>query len=172
MADKYTLLGCYVDNRTNRTLPVQPVPAYRTNCAQVCHDFCNTPQLQAMFFGLEYGTECWCGTKGNHDNSTFQLAASPDECSYKCPADPTESCGGDFRLSLYSIRDPTPVDLPTSPPGVPPPGGRLLLRRCLAEGTAVRVRLVPQVRKTGAAVCHGPLAEGRSLGSAWQPLSS
>ncbi|KAK6859653.1 heme peroxidase [Apiospora arundinis] len=122
MADPpYTLLGCYVDSKANRTLPVFFTAASETINASMCHAFCNTPEFQAVYFGLEYGMECWCGAKRDADNSTFQLANPQSECDLKCNSSSTgEMCGGNWRLSLYRILDPVQVDPPSS--GMPPPG--------------------------------------------------
>ncbi|KAK8000448.1 wsc domain-containing protein [Apiospora arundinis] len=110
----YALLGCYVDSKANRTLPVFFTAASETINASMCHAFCNTPELQAVYFGLEYGMECWCGAKRDADNSTFQLANPQSECDLKCNSSSTgEMCGGNWRLSLYRILDPVQVDPPS-----------------------------------------------------------
>ncbi|KAK7961907.1 heme peroxidase [Apiospora aurea] len=117
MGDPYTLLGCYVDQSPNRTLPVTAYQHMTTNRATVCHALCNAPEYGATLFGLEYGAECYCGAGDPH---TFQKAASPAECGTPCPANASEMCGGDWRLSLYRIRDTT---LDPSPAATAPPTG-------------------------------------------------
>ncbi|KAK8016651.1 hypothetical protein PG993_014840 [Apiospora rasikravindrae] len=117
MGDPYTLLGCYVDQSPNRTLPHTAFQGMPTNCATVCHALCNAPEYQATYFGLEYGTECYCG---GGDLATFQQAASPAECNKPCPANASEMCGSDWRLSLYRILDTT---LNPSPAATAPPAG-------------------------------------------------
>ncbi|KAK8061841.1 WSC-domain-containing protein [Apiospora phragmitis] len=121
MPDPFTLLGCFVDQSPNRTLAHTAFQGHDTNCALVCHDICNTPQYQATYFGLEYGTECYCGSG---DLAAFPRAGSPAECNKPCPANASEMCGSDWRLSLYRILDTT-VDPSSSPTATPGPSSTL-----------------------------------------------
>jgi hypothetical protein len=73
-------------------------------CAAACSGF--------KFFGVEYRRECWCG----NTLDAGSLPAPAEECKYACPADPTQSCGGDGRLNLFtygSPTTPTPTPVPT-----------------------------------------------------------
>ncbi|KAK8075527.1 hypothetical protein PG997_010190 [Apiospora hydei] len=118
MGDPYTLLGCYVDQSPNRTLPTTAYQRMPTNRATVCHALCNAPEYRATLFGLEYGAECYCGAG---DPASFQKAASDAECDRPCPANASEMCGGDWRLSLYRIRDTT-LDPSPAVTAAPPTG--------------------------------------------------
>lgn len=69
-------------------------------CAAKCAGF--------PLFGLEYHSECYCGTKlQDGSQKTSQL-----ECPYSCPGDRTQSCGGDLRLNLYEFEAKS-IDEPT-----------------------------------------------------------
>ena len=45
---------------------------------------------------LHTGNECWCGDSASEDSVT---AAS--ECSSPCTGDPTQICGGPWRLNVF-----------------------------------------------------------------------
>lgn len=52
-----------------------------------------------MFKGLEYQTECYCGSKNNLQNIQTLEEQKCDE--YDCPGNPAETCGGYAALSVY-----------------------------------------------------------------------
>lgn len=86
-------VGCAVDNAgfgLGRTLP-----GAMTNSpdmtVQKCLDFCGG---SSQYVGLEYGTECYCGSP-----SDITIGASG--CNTKCGGDPTQVCGGNWKLSVY-----------------------------------------------------------------------
>ena len=55
------------------------------------------------FAGVEYGNECHCGDSFNVDN---EPVAAPDaECNVPCAGDVGLSCGGGFRIQLYTALD-------------------------------------------------------------------
>jgi hypothetical protein len=58
--------------------------------------------------GLEYSSECYCGTylKGNAETSREAI------CDMQCSGDPTEICGGSNHLSLFRVPD---YDTPAIP---------------------------------------------------------
>ncbi|THC88547.1 hypothetical protein EYZ11_012008 [Aspergillus tanneri] len=64
-----------------------------------CATFC----AKYHWFGVEYGTECYCGnTWVPGTNETAQV-----DCQTPCAGNPSEICGGPLRLSVY--RDTTYV---------------------------------------------------------------
>ena len=54
------------------------------------------------YFGLQYGTQCFCG------NSFGRYGRSPNqgECNKPCPANRNEICGGTWRNSVYDTQPP------------------------------------------------------------------
>lgn len=68
------------------------------------HDLAMTPQKceihckEYKHYGVETGTECWCG------NELAQAAQQLPEsdCSDKCGGDSSQKCGGGWKLHLYS----------------------------------------------------------------------
>ncbi|KAL5410343.1 hypothetical protein PMIN04_010680 [Paraphaeosphaeria minitans] len=97
----YDYKGCYSEGNTTRALLG---PAYsKANmtveyCAQLCHG--------ATYFGVEYGSECYCG-------ATLQSSSVPQpptDCSMICAGHPSTYCGGPSRLSLYlNTTSPRPL---------------------------------------------------------------
>ncbi|KAI4095644.1 MAG: hypothetical protein LQ344_001575 [Seirophora lacunosa] len=58
-------------------------------CAAACSKF--------PLFGVEYGTECYCG-------NTFNQGSDPapeEECSFQCPGNRDQKCGAGNRLNVY-----------------------------------------------------------------------
>lgn len=54
--------------------------------------------------GLEYGNECWCGDISDLDVSPGKAPLT--DCSFPCPASPTDLCGAGNRLSTYFYKGP------------------------------------------------------------------
>ncbi|KAK7987289.1 WSC-domain-containing protein [Apiospora saccharicola] len=117
MSDLYKLVGCFVDQSPNRTLNITAYQGNDSNTANSCHGMCNVPQFQAAYFGLEYGTECYCGGR---DAALRFKPADPLSCNKPCPQNASEMCGSDWRLNIYQILDTTIVPSPS--PGVTPTG--------------------------------------------------
>ncbi|KAK4246156.1 WSC domain-containing protein [Corynascus novoguineensis] len=60
-----------------------------------CGDYCLNSGF--LWFGLEYGAECYCGATLNA-NST---SAAETDCNMPCSGDSAATCGGSNRLSVY-----------------------------------------------------------------------
>ncbi|KAH7320609.1 WSC domain-containing protein, partial [Stachybotrys elegans] len=92
--------SCYTDD-WERTLAVTE-PASSTAmtpaaCAALCTGY--------RFFGVENGSECYCG-----DNiDPARLAADQTTCSIPCTGQANFVCGGGWRLSVYR-RTPPPAE--------------------------------------------------------------
>jgi hypothetical protein len=90
----YTALGCYVD-QWDRGLPnlLKEDPLMTPMlCAGFCQGF--------TYMGLEYSYECMCGNSWPANYSQV-----PDqECNATCSGDPTQTCGGTWRLNLFLVR--------------------------------------------------------------------
>ena len=59
-----------------------------------CRDYCES----YAYFGLENGNQCFCG---NEYRIPLEMRAEID-CDMKCPGGVSESCGGDFKMNLWS----------------------------------------------------------------------
>jgi iron transport multicopper oxidase len=84
---KYLYLGCYYDG-TSRQLQRE-----YTNTANE-NGWCQSKCLAGgyIFAGTEYHTECWCG---NNPPSVSKFTNdSLKHCTYQCPGDTTQACGG------------------------------------------------------------------------------
>lgn len=67
-----------------------------------CFAFCSN-RKGLSYFGLEHGTECWCGSA---------IDASPTDsssCEKACPGSPSQMCGGIVGTSVYVMIDCTPA---------------------------------------------------------------
>ncbi|KXT06039.1 hypothetical protein AC578_1337 [Pseudocercospora eumusae] len=106
-AGNMTYWGCWSD-QSPKTLPNM---TYTSNdntiekCTKTCAEGGNT------MAGLEYGTQCFCG------KSLGYLATQVIEssCSFACPGNSNETCGGSGRLSLFSNGRPTLQEAPGTP---------------------------------------------------------
>jgi len=123
--DSLIYLGCFSDGNgpgqgdgKPRALPVKLWSNVMTNSPEACMTACfNAGYLYA---GTEVGHECYCGdairSNGGAENRRLvvlpsSLLASPyDSCSTPCSGNPVESCGGSWRMSVYTL----PAGLPAS----------------------------------------------------------
>lgn len=85
--------GCYVDNAGGQRALSGDSTGSNTMTVQQCSAFCRRYQL----FGLEYGSECWCG-----DALGSQSSLAPDsDCSFPCAGNAAQKCGAGNRLDVY-----------------------------------------------------------------------
>lgn len=82
-------LGCYEDYST-RVLP------FRANAGTVTRGSCISACATAnyKFAGVQNGGECWCGNN--------QPTVKKDGCNVACAGDKSETCGGVWRLDVFS----------------------------------------------------------------------
>ncbi|CAM9971229.1 unnamed protein product, partial [Ectocarpus sp. 4 AP-2014] len=57
-------------------------------CAGLCSDY--------AYYATQYGRECWCG-----NNAAYNING-PGVCDFPCAGDASETCGGNFAMSVYS----------------------------------------------------------------------
>ncbi|KAK0752837.1 WSC domain-containing protein [Schizothecium vesticola] len=127
--------GCYTEAFHTRALSGHTVPPSPNNTVLTCATACTA--LNYPLFGLEYGTECYCGTALSPGSFP---AFGPSDCSMPCPGLTLvpETCGGPSRLSLWST---SPVAPPTTPfpPPIPATGqSRPYLTGCITEPAGAR----------------------------------
>ncbi|KAK4184351.1 WSC domain-containing protein [Podospora australis] len=93
--------GCYSDNVAQRVLAGKTVTESDMTlekCAATCSVGGYT------WFGVEYGSECFCGT--TLDAASIKQAEG--ECDMACSGDASQKCGGPNRLNVYHIPPETP----------------------------------------------------------------
>jgi hypothetical protein len=84
-------IGCYVD------APTRALPAFLLSSGATLEDcVALAKSLGYAFAGLQYGVQCFAG-----DTLGFSPAPATD-CDMPCNADPSETCGGVWRNSIYS----------------------------------------------------------------------
>ncbi|KAG8914028.1 hypothetical protein FRC01_004252 [Tulasnella sp. 417] len=88
----WTQLGCYVD-QSSRTLSLASTTDSAAMTVQKCIAFC---PATAKYIGVESEKECYCGATLNVN----QKVAATD-CLSSCVGDPSEICGGSWRLTLF-----------------------------------------------------------------------
>ncbi|KAJ8066890.1 hypothetical protein OCU04_004276 [Sclerotinia nivalis] len=111
---EYLYLGCYYDGG-GRQLQQQYNNATNENgwCLTNCFN------LGYKFAGTEYHTECWCGN--NAPIAAKYSDPSLNKCTFSCPGDKTQACGGDGTfVSVYYDRTKY-VPGPDSIPGLSSP---------------------------------------------------
>ncbi|VVC39997.1 Hypothetical protein CINCED_3A002549 [Cinara cedri] len=99
-------LGCYSEtpgDDENRLLkgPAQP---YNNNTPERCSEICF--KMGYLYFGVTYGSECWCGNQ-----KPSKLSKVEDtNCNSVCSGDSSQFCGGGWKIGIYStgITDYTP----------------------------------------------------------------
>jgi hypothetical protein len=85
--------GCYTEGTNRRALTGMTYfddQMTVEKCATACADF--------VWFGVEYGRECYCG----NTLSAGSIPAPAADCNFHCPGNATESCGAGLRLNMYS----------------------------------------------------------------------
>ncbi|CAL3964329.1 unnamed protein product [Diplocarpon coronariae] len=112
-SSQYLYLGCYWDGG-GRQFAKKLASAKNENgwCQQQC--FANG----YIFAATEYHTECWCGS--SPPSYTKYTAESAKKCTWSCPGDATQPCGGDGSYaSVFYDRQrymPGPEAVPNAPP--------------------------------------------------------
>ena len=110
----YVYQGCYTDSPITGQHSLTGKFTYDPAMTlEKCHLSCEGDGYP--WFGVEYGTQCFCGTRlydrdiidDGNDSDEFYLkrafAVSDRQCSMRCGGDATNSttCGGANRLSVY-----------------------------------------------------------------------
>ncbi|EJT99498.1 WSC-domain-containing protein, partial [Dacryopinax primogenitus] len=99
----WTNIGCVTDSRARALTGTSQTTS--SNTVESCQQFCSTGGY--VYAGVEYGNECYCGNS---------LSNGPSDCNVVCAGNSRETCGGSFRLNLYSqvISSTTTSTVPTS----------------------------------------------------------
>ncbi|MEZ4454842.1 MAG: WSC domain-containing protein [Nannocystaceae bacterium] len=97
-APKKRDLGCFIDTQERMLSGIGPIgitPA--NNSIDGCVEACR--KANARYAGVQNAGDCWCGNtlkKEGHD------AAPDSECNKPCLGKPSELCGGEWRIRVYS----------------------------------------------------------------------
>lgn len=88
-------LGCYRDEKKFRLLSGYFINFKTSNTPEKCVQLC----LQSGFpyAGVQYGSECFCGTDVPPDSAKL----SDSTCNMKCSGSVQEVCGGYFAMNIY-----------------------------------------------------------------------
>ncbi|EJT99506.1 WSC-domain-containing protein [Dacryopinax primogenitus] len=104
----WTNLGCRVDSPSRALTGTSQIGG--SNSVESCETFC--AQGGYVYAGVEYGDECYCGNE--LDNGAGGQTAESD-CNMPCSGNNGETCGGSYRLNLYSrTGTPTSTTSPTA----------------------------------------------------------
>ncbi|KAK0560767.1 hypothetical protein OC861_006141 [Tilletia horrida] len=104
----FTLQGCYSDSVNARTLQGQTPSLGSSNTLEACASACS----KFLYFGTEYGQECYCGNQIMNG----AVAGASSACSMPCAGNSTELCGAGNQLSLYKNNAPVTIPPPPSQP--------------------------------------------------------
>ena len=91
------------DQVSNRALPHQ-VTVNGDMTIEKCTSKCS--QEGYPLSGLEFSSECFCGT-------AISSPKVDDGCTMSCSGDSTEICGGSDRLSVYKHNGREPTQVPS-----------------------------------------------------------
>ncbi|KAI9774328.1 MAG: hypothetical protein M1840_004222 [Geoglossum simile] len=133
---RFKYLGCYQDSANGgpRLFPIL-IDNANANENGMCQTYCQG--RNSIFAGTEYHTQCWCGSVPPVQTSFH--AESEDKCTWTCPADPSQSCGGEGGyINVYY--DSTRYDPATgsSGPSAATKVGNFVSQGCYTEGTGGR----------------------------------
>ncbi|XP_053398181.1 uncharacterized protein LOC128556637 [Mercenaria mercenaria] len=85
-------IGCFIDYRY-RVLNGKG-KQFHPNSGNRCKNFCRGYGYR--YAGTESGEECFCGNK-------IRIKRPANNCDYECEGNPSEFCGGAWRISIYDI---------------------------------------------------------------------
>lgn len=94
-AGAYTFQGCYSEATAGRALGEAAFYSAKMTI-EMCADDCKGH----TYFGVEYGQECYCGSKPAAGSTKVTNQA---DCSFQCPGNSSEYCGAGNRLNMYML---------------------------------------------------------------------
>jgi hypothetical protein len=102
----YVYEGCQNEVKNARTLNLGSLVDFTGMTVEKCEAYCSG--LGHPLFGLEYSSECYCGTYFVYNSTT----ANEHDCTMPCVGDSTETCGGPSLLSVYAWSNYTQPSIP------------------------------------------------------------
>lgn len=140
----YTSQGCYSEPDTtgSRALTGISFNDYSMT-VEKCAVFCDGYTM----FGLEYSRSCFCG------NNMTSGAVATTGCNTACAGNSSESCGGSWKLNIYTYGSPT--SMPVAPTPVASMGSYVPVG-CWSDNAAHRVLTEASFTDSNmtAAKCH------------------
>ena len=103
----YKSQGCYTEGVNERALAGSGT-ANVNMTVQLCVSYCQTGGYK--YAGIEYSTECFCGSA----IATTAKTAPASECNMLCGGDQFAYCGGPSRLNVYANLNGTTSSPPTT----------------------------------------------------------
>ncbi|XP_046551062.1 uncharacterized protein LOC124260788 [Haliotis rubra] len=94
---QHTYVGCHIDACFHRVLPHGLMIDNIRMTIETCKLNCQGKGYP--YFGTESGDECFCG----NGLRPGKRPAPETECSMPCPGDKSTMCGGDLRISVYTV---------------------------------------------------------------------
>lgn len=88
---------CYQDNRQNRILNHEQEIGSSNMSKGSCEDQCEN--LGYTYYGLENGSDCYCGNSINGNPPQITLS----ECNEPCTGNELDNCGGDLKMNLFTL---------------------------------------------------------------------
>ncbi|KAK8854700.1 hypothetical protein IAR55_003439 [Kwoniella newhampshirensis] len=92
----YSLMGCYSDSGSDRTLTGTEMESYSLTTAS-CASYCSSKGF--AYAGTSYGKQCFCG----NSVPAARKQATESGCSYACTGDSSAKCGGYYYLDVYAL---------------------------------------------------------------------
>ncbi|KAF2808095.1 WSC-domain-containing protein [Mytilinidion resinicola] len=136
-AGPYTSIGCY-NEIPGRALTLNSA-ANTSMTVELCAAFC----FPTAFFGVEYSTECYCGTAIPPSSTP----TTDGRCHMPCANNSAEICGGPNGLNMYQLQlnpsSPTSFTPTPTPTTAPPTVGAYSSLGCYAEKPAGRALPTP-----------------------------
>ncbi|KZF19452.1 WSC-domain-containing protein [Xylona heveae TC161] len=138
----YISIGCYSEGTNGRALTGN-APAAPAGGMTI--EACETACAGYVYFGVEYGGECYCGNTLNAGSAPVAGDAATSGCSMTCAGNNTEYCGGPNRLNMYQTNG-TATSTSSGAPSGPTATGPVTVSRaanfmslgCYTEGTNSR----------------------------------
>ena len=115
---RFLYLGCYLDSANGGP---RLLPSLTQNGAANENGLCQNETLQGeyIFAGTEYQIQCWSG----NIPPSLAFLVNDDLCTFACPADPTQACGGvGGYISIYYDATRYNPGNGSTAPGAPMPG--------------------------------------------------
>ncbi|PMD44584.1 carbohydrate-binding WSC, partial [Hyaloscypha variabilis F] len=81
-------VGCFTEATLSRALTLGSKINYSTMDLEICSAYCYN--LGALYFGVEYGGECYCG----NELEPGSVPATDGGCDMPCDGNLDETCGG------------------------------------------------------------------------------
>ncbi|PVH81976.1 WSC-domain-containing protein [Cadophora sp. DSE1049] len=83
---------CVADNTNN----VRTLSTFIGASSSMTPAACKTSCVGFVYYGVEYGSECWCG------NSFPSSTVVSTQCTMPCSGDGAQVCGGSYALNMYN----------------------------------------------------------------------